>query len=494
MTTGRSGPDRTGSTPSARWLAWLAPVLAVVALAAVSIPRLGRPLWGDEALTVGAVGQFVDTVRASGGTMILYYVAIAPVAWLTHEPALLRLPSVLMVAGAVVVTWRIGLRLAGRGAAAGAAVTVALSWLVTYAATEVRGYGLAILLVSLSWLGLVAAVQTGRDGAYRRWWALFVVAALLAPLAHGLSALQVAAQVGALLLAPRRWFWVRRVPMLLVPLAGLLAALFSLGVGEVAAWVDPLDVGQVLALGGGLIGANPAAAVIAVAVIAGGITCLRRFAAGADPLARFNAAVPVLWAAGLPVLLVAISFFRSYGVVRYVASSVPGIALLVGVGLASIRGHRWRLAAGAVVVVALLANQPYVTAFNDEPWDEVTAVVAASAEPGEGIVATGSSRPPFDVAWDAAGRPVDLVAILPGGRVGEVHRVYPSTAWPGMHEALAGADVPGVWVIERGSGARAEVDALLAQPDVAARWEVVETRAWTDRIYVAHLVPRTEPG
>src|SRR5918993_134533 len=191
---------------------WLPAGLCVAAAALMSLPRLGaRSLWLDEAYTVGATSELLDTWRRTGVTQALYYVLVWPVTKVSTEPAWVRLPSALLGLAAVVVVYRVGRRLGGPRVAALAAGGLALSWGLARYSVEARSYTLALLLAATSWLALIALVQSGEgdasaagdDRARRRWWWVFYVATALTPLAHGLATLNFVVQVAALAVAPR---------------------------------------------------------------------------------------------------------------------------------------------------------------------------------------------------------------------------------------------------------------------------------------------------
>ena len=171
--------------------AWLPAGLLVVAAALLSLPRIGvRTLWLDEAYTVGATNELIDTWRQTGVTQALYYALVWPVSRLSTDPGWIRLPSALLGLAAVVVVFRLGRRLGGERVAVLAAGGLALSWGLARYSVEARSYTLALLLVSISWLALIAALQTDEaddPDSDRRWWRIFYAATALTPLAHGLA-------------------------------------------------------------------------------------------------------------------------------------------------------------------------------------------------------------------------------------------------------------------------------------------------------------------
>ena len=457
---------------------------AVVAFVAMTVPRVrARSLWVDEAITLGAVRDLGRTLRETGGTMALFYVLVAPIEGLTHDRLWLRLPSVVAVGATVWVTYEIGRRL-GRARLGGlAAGFVALSWFADRYAMEVRGYGLALLLASLAWLGLVGAVRAGPGPASRRWWALFVAGTLLAPLAHGISALQFVVQAACLLLAPDRRYWLRRLGLVAIPLAVLMAALFGIGAGEVGNWVEPLNAGQLRNFLRALVGDQVEARVAVGLALAAGAVLAVVGARRERDLDRWLRVVPLFWAAGLPALLITLSLVRPYGVFRYLLTALPGVALLAASAVDRIP-RRLPLAVVAVVLAAVLwGDRELAVTLTNEPWEQLADHLAEEVRPGDALVMPVAARPAFDVAWSEVDHPVDPVPLRPVGPVGDVRRFYEQGPWPSSRAALVEGGAERVWYVDRGHTRRDDVEALLEDPAVRARYRVV-----TDEVFAGTLV------
>jgi mannosyltransferase len=459
----------------------------VVALAA---PRLGRrAVWLDEALTVGATRDLVATWRGSGGTMALYYLLMWPVTQLSTERAWIRVPSMLAAAATVVVVHEVGRLTGGRRLAAVAAGTLALSWAVSRFAVEARAYTLAMLLVSVSWLGVVGAVRDRADPVRRRrWWHLFVAAALLAPLAHGMAALHVAGQVAALSLAPDRRRWLRAC----IPLGAALAAeglvLFAVGAGEVASWIGPLSGDQVRMLAIMLVGRGPASVLIGGAVVAACVLAVAGYRRdpGEESWLRL---VPAFWALGTPLLILALSVVRPYAESRYVISAVPGVALLVGAMLARIRRPALVVAAWLVVAASLWPLQSRVTRTAIEDWPALADAVAAQAADGDRLLMRPILRAPFDYAWaEASDRPV-LTPLSPVDPVGEVQRFYDAAGGTLRAQLLADPTVT-VWYVERDDARRDDIDALVTDRDVLEHYSVDRRWEFDREMYLVRFEPR----
>lgn len=525
---GRSdGGPGPGPGPASRLARWGPGVGAVGVLLAATLPWIDdRPLWLDEAYTVGATHDLVATWRGSGGTQAIYYLLTWPVTRISTDATWLRLPSVLAAVGIVLATYALGTRLRSRRAGALAAVTLAATWALARYAVEARSYAVATLLVTLSWWGLVGVVDSSGGGATddagdaarrRRWWRLHAVALLLAPLAHGMAALQFGGQLVAWALAPRDRVPWRRVALLGAGLAVEGALLFSLGAGEVADWVPPLSPGQVgnivsLLYGPGIVG--PVVAAVALVAAVAAVRGLRSSPAGGagrtgrtgrpapTGLAAFRAptvdawrpVVPLVWALAAPLALIALSAVRPYGIARYVLGSLPAVALLVGAGLDRLRPRWAPLAATAVVVALLLVPHEKVTEGGREDWPALVDRLATEAADGDRLVAPDKYRPPIDHHWPATGAP-DLVPAAPTDPLGEVQRFYddevPALTGELRERLLAVAGAPGaVWYVDRGPAGRERTEALLADPGVAAAYDAGPTETFTGRLHLTRLVPR----
>ena len=464
--------------------------LAGVSLA-LSVPRLGRrPLWLDEAFTVGATHELIPTLRHTGGTMGLYYVLITPLARLSDGRFWLRLPSALIAAASVAVVYAVGHRIGGRRLATVAGSLFAASWFLARYAMEARGYALALLLVSVSWLGLVGAVteaEAGDEQASRRWWWVFAVATVLAPLAHGLSVLQVPFEVIALLLAPGGRAFVRRLAPVLAVVAVEVLLLFAIGAGDVASWIPPLSVGQVNGFLRLLLGRGLTRWVVGAAFI-GGVVLAVRGLKRERSLSSWLAIVPVLWALGLPLAIIVLSIVRPYASARYVLSSLPGISLVAAALVVQIKRPAAH-AVWALILVFLLLDQPAVTGNGIEDWPRLVHRVASHAEPGDLLLTPMHLRAPFDYALEHGNTDPGLRPLSPVDPVGSPRRLY--TGAPGsMRERLLGAPAARVWLVDRSRLDLPALERLLADPAVRHKYRRTGSWVYAGQLYLIRLEPR----
>lgn len=482
---------------------WALLITAVYAL--LTLPRIAdRAVWVDEAFTVGATHELMATWRNTGGTMALYYLLVAPVVRLSPDRFWLRFPSVVFALATIAVVYLLAKRIGGRSQAMVASAVLATTWAMARWGTEARGYSLATMLVAVSWLALVSATTAVEGRSRRRWWLIYAVAIVAAPLAHGLAALQFPAQIIALLLRPDRRRWMRSAAAVAAALAIEGALLFAIGAGDVATWVKPLRGPDLRAVGRVLFGRHLSFYVVGVLVVVGTVVAVVGLWTGrrkqvdrsdADPVAmahRWMATVPVLWAWGLPVAILAISFVRPYQEPRYFTSSLPGVALVVSAVLVRFRRPLVVGALTLVVVALLLQDQPAVTA-GGENWPGLVHQVAADATPGDLVLSDELARAPFDYAYDELDRPPALQPLSPVEPVGPVRRLYQLAPGSVTDQLL---DVGGhdVWWVIRRSPNLEQAERVLADPEVAVRYRVVGRWEYKRALTLLHLVPRPIPA
>lgn len=490
------------------WGRWGVAIAGAGALLALGVPRLGRrPVWLDEAYTVGAARELVSTWRGTGGTMALYYLVVWPITQLTTDRMWVRLPSLAFAAAAVVVVHEVGRLIGGRRMAIAAAAALAVSWSLSRYALEARSYTLALLLVSLSWLGLVGAVRSAPEGTGRsaseggvrsgpageRWWRLYMVATVLAPLAHGLAAAHVVSQVAFLALGPDRRRWLRRCLPVAVALAAEGVLLFAIGAGEVASWIEPLRWSQVESFGRVLVGRGPAMPVIGVLALAGALLAVRGWVAaprdGGHDRDAWLGLVPVFWALGAPLLVIAISVVRPYAEPRYVLGALPGVALLVGAALARIRATRLAVAAWVLVAAASLHDQSRITTVGVEDWPALADRLAAEGHDGDRVLTRPKLRAPLDYAWAERPDRPDLAPLSPTDELGDVRRFYDPTPGP-MRERLLAAPAGTVWYVDRDDSRLDDVEALLADLQIARRYTATGPWVFEGELYLVRFEPR----
>ncbi len=193
---GERAQDRSGSveasppwglsrgSPSTLALAALA-LLTLLGLA-LRVVTLSEAMLADELSSYWIISSndlsgVVSTVHSDAEiTPPLFFVA----GWLATQieltPEMARLPSLLAGVATIPVIYLLGLRTVGRTAALVAAAATAFSPFMIYYSAEARGYALLMLLVALSTLAMLLALDTRRV----RWWVLYGVCSCAAVYTH----------------------------------------------------------------------------------------------------------------------------------------------------------------------------------------------------------------------------------------------------------------------------------------------------------------------
>jgi mannosyltransferase len=469
----RRAPSSPGG-PRRGWLRWGSLGLGLGIAVASSVWQLGRrPLWIDEAISLGATNQLWRTIRGTGGTMALYYVLLD--GWTAvagTDPVALRTLSLLLVLAALAVAWAALHRLLpGPEAALAIVVTAALPGIVRMA-QDARSYALLTLVVVACWWCAVRAVEEscrpgGRDRRARAWLLALVPLAAAGVATQGLFLLHLVPVVAGLALLPRRrWLLTWALPGAATGI-GATCVLVAIGADDVGDWIPPLSAEQAGAAARTLVG-GPGWVVAVVGVLAGCgvVLAASRARSATDPVGRWRALVPVLWAAVPALLLLGLSTVRPTFLGRYLLPSVPALGALVAVAL----GGLWQsavaprprvarvvaaVAVTGVLVAALVAGRVERGRTGYEDWDAVVAFVAAEARPGDGLIfpyATDQAHPdtvraPFEAAWSRVeDPPVVPVALSPARPLGEVRRFDDLVDPEVLAEVMV--DHPRVWAVE----------------------------------------------
>ncbi|WP_298459547.1 glycosyltransferase family 39 protein [uncultured Cellulomonas sp.] len=371
-------------------------------------------VWADEAATIsattrpwGALGRLVENIDA---VHAVYYAVVHVWFGVVGTSVLtLRLLSAIAVGVAAAGVVVLGRTLAGPAVGMAAGVVFAVLPRVTWMATEGRSSALAAAAAVWLTVLLVAAVRRGGAG----WWVAYAVAAGLAVdlwmflgflvAAHGAAVLW--ARVGA-----RRVLAFAAAAAVAVGLAAPVVLRAAGQAGQVS-WIPPVGlrtlrsvaVDQWFGTDGVL--SLPLALVCWAAVLVAVVRGARRPQERPGPLGQRS-----LLVVALPWLVLPTAGVVAYSLVaapmyagKYLAFSVPALALLVGAAVAAVRPVSRRVL--VLAVVALLAVPSYlservVTAKDASDWRLVAEHVDRVSRPGDAVVFTdvldaeGASRFP----------------------------------------------------------------------------------------------------
>jgi mannosyltransferase len=415
----------------ATWAALLGPGIALLLVDGYDLGRV--PLWRDEAYTVDAahrsLAQIFTLLAHADAVNNAYYVLMhADIVLLGTSPTALRVPSLLAMAAAAVMTAAIGHRLAGPARLPAPALTGLLAGLlfvaapqVTRYAQEARSYGLVTMCATIASYLLLRAVADGR----RRWWAGYGLAIALAGLFNLLALLLVIPHAVTLGIARSRQPAAQRTVRLSHWLAAVAAAavvlspLLVLGYlqrGQIS-WLTRPGVSAVSHLVVAFAGSRSLVALSALLVMVAVAGCLAM--RPRPPVDAATLALP--WLVLPAVILLAVSQIHPMYDTRYILYSLPALALLMASGLAwltrlarqAVPASAGRAAGAlswlpAVAVLALLAAMvlapqrlirlPSARADN---LATISAIVAANEQPGDGVLYLPSNRRVFGMAYPA---------------------------------------------------------------------------------------------
>jgi 4-amino-4-deoxy-L-arabinose transferase-like glycosyltransferase len=396
---------------------WPGAAAAVAVASGLGLYHLGaRSLWGDEAFSVTLArkpfGEFWHVVATSQANMSLYYVLLRGWTALGDGEAVVRLLSLLAGVLAVAVLYRAAESLFDRRVATLAALLLAVNGFFLRYAQEARSYSLVLLLTTVAtvlFLMLEERRAPSLDAAY-------VAVGGLAFYAHFFAAFVLAGHLLALAVAGRpvraQLLRLGAIGALVVPLA--LFALFR-DAGQVSHLKRPTPASVEDALRQLAGGTRPLLALYAVAVVLAAAGWLRRRGWRYE----WPMVVAATWAATPVVGSVVVSLGKPLFAPRFLIVAMPGIVLLVAVGLT-----RLPLPVAAVAGALVLAlSSLHVLQTQGKPQEDfraATAFVLANDRPGDAVAFYRTSRRiPFEYYARRAGirtLPRSLLPTSPYGR------------------------------------------------------------------------------
>lgn len=376
--------------------------------------------------------RFANVVSHREANMALYYLLLRGWVVFGHSEIALRSLSVLLAVGALWVVIALSRELFGRRIALAAGLLLAVNPLYVQFAQDVRGYSLALLLVSASCYFFVRGIGF-RSPAPRLCWTAYTVVTALAAYSNFWAALVPLAQALSLaFLPPGRIPWRRVLPaaaalaVLLVPLGLLIQATDSAGVN----WAAGSSAGHLFTKIRSMV-PHAALDLLVVAAAFGLVVAIVLLRRRRDVGAIFARQWAVLFAAcWLVVPIAAVVMLslvdRPLFVVRYLMVSLPPALMLVGVGIvrvASLSRRRATTIAVVLLFVVVAASMVGVAQWYSQggPQDFRSAVsyIAGRAQPGDGmLIYAPYERVP--VEWYMAGQPAARA---------KVHPVYPALTW-----------------------------------------------------------------
>ena len=365
--------------PAVTWLraaTWIVAGLTVLALA-LRLAMIHQSLFGDE-LTMYAIvhghsfGYMFPVIHNTENTPPLFFMVVWLFAHGSQAAVLVRVPSLLASVATVPLIYWLAVMTFDRAAGVVAAAWFAISPFALFYGTEARAYAAVAALVLLTTVALLTALERRRFG----WWALYVVAAVVAIYTHYIAALILIPQATWALVTHRESIRVQLLAGAVIVVAWLpwlpsfrVQAHHSAIEGTRGSLLNPVTLSNVLQVIGRALFGHPFVALrdlpgivpmaLLVALLVGLLVALvysRRGAARGwwRALATPRGLV-VLVALAPPVLIVLYSLrpHTSFLVARNLSVAVPYALLLFGRLLTFPRG---RAAVGlSVVALAIVA-------------------------------------------------------------------------------------------------------------------------------------------
>lgn len=417
-----AGPPRDRSDTRS----WAAVVAAIVLVGVIATWNSAhKSMWMDEAYswyTAGlSMGQTIRRALRYELQPPLYFVLLN--LWLRIQQSVMfgRALSAIAVMAFVGVMAGVGRRLGLRRWALVGVVTVIVPGFI-WAAAELRGYGLTLLVAALTWYFFLAVTNTEREPTRLEEIGYVVAAgALLQCFYYGAFVLLgqwIAAGVGR-----RRW---GRVTVLLAISGVALVSLIPTIKWQVASFHDRsarLDVladprfalwttaaTMLRAIGADApILARPHA--IAIALCLALLLPLARVTIGRRPWSDDERVVTV--AALVPLLCIgALRLFNISTVLpRHVLVALPGLVVVMGLWLAAIGPSAARVAVGAALAASLVASLASFerSGLQLEDWRGAAVYVAAHADSSDVVLIYDPDRMlPFGYYYHGPARPYGI--------------------------------------------------------------------------------------
>ena len=386
-----------------------------------------QPFWLDEALTwqrihLGASGLITDSF--TNRHMPTYFLLLQLISQFEHSSdAWLRIPSALFGAMTAGVVFAIARRIAGRSAGLVAGLLMALSPLQVQYGQEARSYTLVTLLIAVALWGLLrlaqdparASLDLRKDGSDRWGWSTYVLGSIgaldvlgdAAPwlLASNLSLLLIwyhlrsAASPNVRDAFRRNWFLsMAAIVLCCLPLYGAIVASSGGHMLQNFNWIPELSWQHLWVVAGSVYLMRMTEVVkfdllhTAVPVL-GAMVAMAACAGLFRMRHRLEGRVLLLGVMVLPLLILAISLFKSMLLPRYILWSAVPFFVLVGLGIAALPRRALPVAITALFLMGAVNLGPVYRVETKPRWDMAAATLAANVRPGDTVFTSDPNAP-----------------------------------------------------------------------------------------------------
>jgi mannosyltransferase len=442
--------DRKHSALNEAWpasdVAWMLGILLLGLV--VRLFRIDhQPFWLDEALTSQRVhldmgGMIADSfTNRHMPTYFLLLQLIAPFA--QSGDAWLRIPSALFGAMSAGVVFAIARSIGGRGAGMIAGLLMALSPLQVQYGQEARSYTLVTLLITIALWGLLRLAQQParasvdlRHADSERWgWATYAFGTIGALDVLGDAAPWLLASNLSLLLIWRSlrqessqhlrrgflrnwWLSVAVIVGCCVPFYLAIVAASGGHMMQNFNWIPELSLQHLWVVAGSVYLMRMTAVVkfdlLHTAVpLLGALVALAGCVGLFRTRGRLEGRVLLLGVIVLPLLILAISVFKSMLLPRYVLWSAAPFFVLVGLGAAALPRRALPVTATALFLMGAVNLGPVYRVETKPRWDMAAATLAANVRPGDTIFTADPNAPTMlTVLQPKNGTPIEANALV----------------------------------------------------------------------------------
>jgi hypothetical protein len=363
--------------------------LLLVAIPVLWLLPLGASFWRDETGTVWNIKTDLSTALATrwmGQSPLYHAIAWAAVALGGIREYVVRLPSVLAMAGAAFLLYRIALRFFERGTALFSVVVFVCLQDVAFAAADARTYALSVLAVNASmllllrWLdqgGILGGVAYAASAACVVYGHYLFAPLLIVEGAYALYRIKNGSPV-------RLWAFLAAAVLaglLVLPLIPSLIEL--LGVQGQIHYGGSVSIFELLRALTPPVVAGPVLLGLALAF------ALRPYQSGSWQVRRDYFLLICAWAFFVPVLYFLMSTFLGLEVFipRYLLCCASGFALLATAAVSGVcSGRSRRIVAATAVTAAILAFGVWRSHGNEDWRGALAAVRSATAGSNEPVL------------------------------------------------------------------------------------------------------------
>jgi mannosyltransferase len=347
----------------------------------------GRPsLWGDETFTATFIRQpwgrmLRDLGHIDVNMSVYYVVAKVWTAVVGTGDGALRSLSIVCAVAALVVTYRIGVRLLDRRLACWLVALIAVNPFFLRVALTARPYAMVLLASAVATLVLLRAIDERRVS----WWALYAVVGVVAFYVHMTAIFFLATHAVVVLLAKVR---PRTGPLVAaaILLVGAIPAAVFVAPADTLAWIGKPSLHDLARLVVHVAGSAVLLPFLALAALAGLVTITRAVRGRTVTTADWYLAAGVL--APIVVVVVLLPKQSLFVELYFAVLLVPLLALVVRGVTSWVPTRRAEPVLLGLTALSLLAGavgvwrQPLTT---DQDWRGASAHLAQLVKPGDAL-------------------------------------------------------------------------------------------------------------